>query len=192
MDKGQVSDMKLFGKKLKKTQGFSLAETLVALLIILLVASVVAAGMPAAKDAYFKVIESANAQVFLSTTLTTLRNEMTTAKYKRTVSGQFVFENAANGEFIVSFDSGQWMIQTNYDVDPNASTNPPRPLVSNAVKTDTLNITGTSPTGPSPSIKYDLTNGIVSVDPFNIESTITNTTVAELLQPYSIRILVDS
>ena len=192
MDKGQVSDMKLFGKKLKKPQGFSLAETLVALLIILLVASVVAAGMPAAKDAYFKVIESANAQVFLSTTLTTLRNEMTTAKYKRTVSGEFVFENAANGEFIVSFDSGQWMIQTNYDVDPNASTNPPRPLVSNAVKTDTLNITGTSPTGPSPRINYDLTNGIVSVDPFNIESTITNTTVAELLQPYSIRILVDS
>ena len=53
--------MKLLIKRIRERHGFSLSETLVAILIILLVGSVIAAGMPAAEKAYFKVIESANA-----------------------------------------------------------------------------------------------------------------------------------
>ncbi len=61
-------------------RGFTLAETLVALLILLMVTSVVAAGIPAASSAYRKVVDSANAQVLVSTTVTALRNQIEFAK----------------------------------------------------------------------------------------------------------------
>ena len=66
--------------------GFTLAETLVALLILLMVTSIVAAGIPAASSAYTKVVDSANAQVLLSTTVTALRNQLEFAR-EITVSG---------------------------------------------------------------------------------------------------------
>ncbi len=65
--------------KIKNSGGFSLAELLVATLIMLMVASVVAGGIPVARDAYNKVTVSANAQVMLSTAITALRNELGTA-----------------------------------------------------------------------------------------------------------------
>lgn len=66
--------------KLKGNKGFTLAETLLAVLILLLVSGIVAAGVPAAKNAYEKVVLGANAQVLLSTTLTALRDELGTAR----------------------------------------------------------------------------------------------------------------
>ena len=66
-------------RKLKNKSGFTLAETLLAVLILLLVSTIVATGMPAAKNAYNKVIVAANAQVALSTAATALRDELGTA-----------------------------------------------------------------------------------------------------------------
>lgn len=63
----------------KYDSGFSLAETLMAVLILLLVASVVAAGIPAAVNAYTKAVDAANAQTLLSTTVNALRSELSTA-----------------------------------------------------------------------------------------------------------------
>lgn len=60
--------------------GFTLAETLIAILILLMVSSVVAAGIPAASNAYYKVVDGANAQVLLSTAATALRDELATAR----------------------------------------------------------------------------------------------------------------
>ena len=60
----------LIKKKLNMQRGFSLAETLVVVLIILLVSSVIAAGMPAAQKAYNNVLVTADAQVYMSTALT--------------------------------------------------------------------------------------------------------------------------
>ena len=68
----------LMRRKLNRV-GFSLAETLLAILILLLVATVVATGVPAAKNAYYKVILGSNAQSLLSTTATALRDELGTA-----------------------------------------------------------------------------------------------------------------
>ena len=59
--------------------GFTLAEMLLATLILLLVSSIVATGVPVAKNAYEKVVLGANAQVLLSTTVSALRNELGTA-----------------------------------------------------------------------------------------------------------------
>lgn len=67
-------------KKLHNSSGFTLAETLLAVLILLMVSAIVAAGIPSAKNAYEKVVLASNAEVLLSTTITTLRNELGTAQ----------------------------------------------------------------------------------------------------------------
>ena len=65
--------------RLGSRRGFSIGEMLVAVLILVMVSAVVAAGVPVAANAYYKVVDSANAQMLLSTTLTKLRTELSTA-----------------------------------------------------------------------------------------------------------------
>ena len=66
-------------RKTKKS-GFTLGETLLAILIVALVGTIVIAGIPAAKNAYDRVVVSSNAEVLYSTTVTMLRNELGTAQ----------------------------------------------------------------------------------------------------------------
>lgn len=75
--------------RLKRKDGFSIGELLVATLIMLMVSSVVAGGIPVARDAYIKVTVGANSQVLLSTAITALRNELGTASEVK-VSGSIV------------------------------------------------------------------------------------------------------
>ena len=65
--------------KLKNRGGFTLAETLLAVLILLLVSTIVATGIPVAARVYEKTVLSANAQSLLSTTVSALRDELGTA-----------------------------------------------------------------------------------------------------------------
>lgn len=60
--------------------GYTLAEALVVLLILLMVTGTVVAGITAAQSAYFNVVDAANAEVLFSTTMTALRDELGTAK----------------------------------------------------------------------------------------------------------------
>lgn len=71
--------MKKLVKKLLSARGFTLAETLICVLILLMVAGIVGAGIPAASNAFTKAVDAANAQVLMSTTITVLRNELSTA-----------------------------------------------------------------------------------------------------------------
>lgn len=66
-------------KRVQSRRGFSLAEVLIAVLIVLMMTSIVAAGIPAASNAYKKAVDSANAQTLLSTAMTSLRTELSTA-----------------------------------------------------------------------------------------------------------------
>ena len=66
-------------KRLKNRSGFSLAETLLAVLILLLVSGIVVAGVPAARNAFDKIVLGANAQTMLSTAVNALRDELGTA-----------------------------------------------------------------------------------------------------------------
>lgn len=66
-------------EKQRRSAGFSLAETLLAVIILLLVSGIVAAGMPAAKTAYEKVVLASNAEVMLSSAESALREELGTA-----------------------------------------------------------------------------------------------------------------
>lgn len=65
--------------RLSCRSGFTLSETLMAILILLMVSSIVAAGIPVAANAYSKVVMASNAQLLLSTTMTNLRDELGTA-----------------------------------------------------------------------------------------------------------------
>ena len=69
----------LIKKRLSDKKGFTLAETLMAILILLMVTAVVAGGIPVAVNAYNKVVLASNAQLLLSTTMTRLRDELGTA-----------------------------------------------------------------------------------------------------------------
>lgn len=86
-------------RKLNQQNGFSLAEMLVAVLILLMVSAVVAGGVPAASNAYSKAVDAANAQVLLSTAATALRDELGTAK-NVSISGKTVrYYSADNGNY---------------------------------------------------------------------------------------------
>lgn len=65
--------------RIRNRKGFTLAETMLAVLILVLVSSIVAAGMPAAKRAYEKVVLAGNSELLLSTAVSTLRDELGTA-----------------------------------------------------------------------------------------------------------------
>lgn len=67
-------------RKICESRAFTLAETLVAVLILLLVSVVVAAGIPAASTAYDNVVVASNAEVLMSTAMLTLRNEVGTGR----------------------------------------------------------------------------------------------------------------
>ena len=71
--------MRISLRKIDNKKGFSIAELLVAILILSMVSIVVAGGIPVARDAYYKITVSANAQVMLSTAISSLRNEIGTA-----------------------------------------------------------------------------------------------------------------
>lgn len=67
-------------RRIKDGSGFSLAETLLAVLILLLVSLIVANGVPAVTRAYENVVIGANAKTLLSTAISALRDELATAK----------------------------------------------------------------------------------------------------------------
>ena len=76
--------MKLI-KKLKSRAGFTLAETLLAIMILLMVSVIVVTGMPVARSVYEKVVLSSNAETLLTTAASSLRNELGTAWKVRSI-----------------------------------------------------------------------------------------------------------
>jgi len=74
--------------KIKSSRAFTMAEALVAMLILLMVSVIVATGIPAAMRAYNNVVLASNAEVLLSTTMTALRNELGMATDIRVLDGK--------------------------------------------------------------------------------------------------------
>ena len=83
-------------KRMENRSGFTLAEVLMAVLILAMVAGIVAAGVPAAVRAYRSVKDAGNADVLLSTTMTRLRDELGTADIL-SVDGTTVTYTASTG-----------------------------------------------------------------------------------------------
>jgi len=75
--------------KKRAHSGFTLAETLIAVLLLLMATAIVAGGMPVAQRAYYDVVDTANAEVLFSTTITALQDELgSTQGFALTKSGE--------------------------------------------------------------------------------------------------------
>lgn len=90
--------------------GFTLAETLIAVLILTMVAGIVAGGIPAARNALDKAVDASHSQLLLSTTMTSLRNELAMASSITCASETVnedgsVAEDSAAGKIISYVDS---------------------------------------------------------------------------------------
>jgi len=134
-------------KRLKDRSGFTLAETLLAVLILLLVSGIVANGIPVARNVYNNVIVGANAQVLLSTAVTALRNELGTARDVE-VNGDAVtyFNTSLQAYSRISLGAGPEKIVVDPYVSPADRLTPlpgsrQRDLVSNAASNRNLYVT---------------------------------------------------
>ena len=67
-------------RRLRDRRGFSVGEMMAALLILLMVTGVVAAGVPVAAEVYKGVVDASNAQALLSTATVALRSQLETAE----------------------------------------------------------------------------------------------------------------
>lgn len=81
----------------RRNKGFTLVEVLAVVLILVLVTSVVVAGIPVARRAYRRVTDQANAQVVLSTAMTSLRDELWTAAVVSVIADGTVIYTCHNG-----------------------------------------------------------------------------------------------
>ena len=144
-------------RKLKERAGFTLAEMLLATLILLLVSSIVVAGIPAAKNAYEKVVLGSNAQILLSTTAAALRDELGTAWDVKAGEGELRYFSADTGTVSRLYIENNMIMLQEYagleDIDGN-KTGRVRPLISEAAATSDLYVT-------YGSVSYDGQNGIV-------------------------------
>lgn len=84
-------------RKLNNKKGFTIAEMLVAILILLMVSSIVATGIPVAREAYEKVVLTSNAEILMSTAISALRNELGTAKDIEASGTEIIYYNSARG-----------------------------------------------------------------------------------------------
>lgn len=105
-------------RKLKNQSGLTLAEMLVATIILLLVSTIVVQGIPVAKNAYEKVVVAANAKVMLTTAITALRNELSTAqRIEQTDNTSITYYSSNRGADSKIYLSSGTGVDSNYKVD---------------------------------------------------------------------------
>ena len=83
---------------IRKKSGFSLMETVVSLLIIVLMSGMMVTGIRLAVKVYTTVVDKANAQVLLTTTETILRNELSTARNIKELTDGISYQNNVTGQ----------------------------------------------------------------------------------------------
>ena len=133
--------MKPVKNRRRGEQGFTLAETLMAVLILLMVSAVVAAGVPAAANALSKTVAASNAQVLLSTTITALRDELSMADIPDQGAGTSIaYTNSMGNASTISSEenaeeNGIYLRVTAYGADSNSNR---RLLVSQEAATSDL------------------------------------------------------
>ena len=95
-------------KKKRRRSGFSLAEVLIAILIMAMVTTVVAGSIPAAINSYKKITRQSNAQLLMSTTVNTLRGWLDQAEIDAdaTDNDTIVFSSAGIGTCRITVTDG--------------------------------------------------------------------------------------
>ena len=97
-------------------RGFTFVETLVALLILVLLTTFVASGIPAAISTYRQVESASNAQVALSTTLSALRDELGLATDVK-AQGDNVYYRTSDGAWAQIQNGGVGLVKHVYAAD---------------------------------------------------------------------------
>lgn len=120
--------------KVNNIAAFTLAEVLVAILILLMVSSIMAAGIPAAKRAYQGTVTASNAEVLLSTTISALQGKLGTASsaHADASTKSVIFYSAdTHTESRIYYDPAgkNIMYQESYDSGTSANCSDPVSLV---------------------------------------------------------------
>lgn len=178
-------------KKLHNPAGFSLAETLLAVLILLLVSGIVAAGIPSARNAYERTVLASNADVLLSTTISALRNELGTAQDVKVEDDTTVsyFNSAVGARSKISrysgvegeeFEDGE--IKYTWFVSPMVDGDVAAPLISRETATGDLYVT-------YDTVAYDSDEGVVTFSNVSVKRTSNPTAVLATRVTLSIRVI---
>ncbi len=140
----------------KNRGGFTLSETIVAVLIVVMVAGVVAGGIPAAANALHNAVDASHAQLLLSTTMTSMRDELSMAKDIQCEEGRIVYTDSSGvlTEIAVKSD-GIYMTKFTYG-GLDSAVKEQRRLVSAQAATEGLHET-------FKEASYDADKGIVSI-----------------------------
>ena len=93
----QENAMKRVERKIKNSAGFTLAEMLLAVMILLMASAIVATGIPSARNAYEKFVLASNAELLLSTAMNELRNELGTATGIEVTGNVITYTNSFTG-----------------------------------------------------------------------------------------------
>ena len=187
--------------RLKNTGGFSLAEALLAVLILLLVSVIVASGIPVARDAYYKVVLAANAKTMLSTAVTALHDEIGTAWRIENVSDKSIsyFSAGKGTKSLMDIDEEDGSITIKdyislkddliHDVDKIKENDNKHELISGKGYTPQMYVTYTS-------IGYDKDQGVVTIGGLAVYKNNDSTTpLAEFVgadgaaKPFTIRVI---
>ena len=126
----------------RSRRGFTLVETLVALLILVIMSGIVIMGIPVAFDTYTKAVDGSNAQVLLSTTTSELRNEFGLAQDARTEGGTLYYMTG-DGYWASLENTNQGIKKHVYlGVEPGGTEAEGSPvlLVSRSAQTDALRV----------------------------------------------------
>lgn len=186
--------MKKLKEKLKTCRGFTLAETLITILILLMVVGIVAAGIPAAAGALDDVVETSNGQLLLSTTMTALREELSTARNIKVEADEsenmkITYINNVGIESELSLGTGGKGIQLKQRPGYGSVWGPPMPLVSDEAASKSRKTgepvqytTYSGVTDPSES-------GVITFTGLAVKRMNNDNTVAAVEGNYSIRIL---
>lgn len=187
-------------KKLKKASGFTLAETLMTVLILLMVSTVVATGIPAAVNAYAKAVDAANAHALLSTTINALRDEFSTAwdmkcpekteGVKNKIVSYYSSDTGARTKLYIGkakdTDTEETIMVQDYlafDTDPfkddaavqNSEVNKPHTLVSTSAVTKNMKVSY-----DSVELIDNADNAVVIFKDLKVTSTKNNTVIAKI------------
>lgn len=170
---------------IRNSRGFTLAETLLAVLILLMVSFIVATGVPVAKNAYEKVVLASNAEVLLSTTISSLRNELGTATRIEPEGTTITYLNETRGSmskiYLDSSERNTIMLQRYIQSGGMGKDSDAVRLVSETASTPDLYVTYTSVT---------YSNGIITFGGLSVNRKSGSTGLA-VRDSLSIRVISD-
>lgn len=93
----------------RSVAGFTLTEMLVTTLILSLVATLMATGIPVAIDTYQKIVKTSNAQLALSTTVSSIKSELGLATDGKVVAVSTGGESSVYKIYYYSLNEGCWI-----------------------------------------------------------------------------------